>query len=436
MRVPRPAALAALAATLALASPARADEAALQQRLDALAAELKAVQQELARLKHESAPRTAATGAPAAGVAPAPVVASPAATTFPQIGPDTVLTSYGEIAYSRPKDATDQTTADVTRFVLGFQHRFGERTKVVAELEVEHAVSSADDSGEVAVEQMYVEHALTDTTSGKAGLFLIPSGLLNENHEPTAYYGVFRNFVETSIIPTTWREVGIGATWHGPSGLTLDAGVTTGFDLSKWDPNSPEGLESPLGSIHQEGSLAKARNLSVYGAANWRGVPGLLVGASVFYGGAGQGQDFAGRDAKVTLWETHARWTPGPFDLSALYARGAISNTSALNATFAGAPTPVPSVFEGWYAQAAWRAWSTGDYALAPFARFEQFNTAKAYEGLPQGVGPSPTSDTRVTTLGLSAFVTPYVVLKTDYQWFRGDDALSDRFNLGLGYSF
>ena len=61
---------------------------------------------------------------------------------------------------------------------------------MVAELEVEHAVSSADDPGEVEVEQAYIEHQLSRTWAARGGLFLIPVGLLNENHEPTAYYGV------------------------------------------------------------------------------------------------------------------------------------------------------------------------------------------------------------------------------------------------------
>ncbi len=94
------------------------------------------------------------------------------------------------------------------------------------------------------------------------GLFLIPSGLLNENHEPTRFYGVFRNRVETAIIPTTWREGGTLLQGNTDFGLRWDAGLTTGFDLSKWDPTSPEGKESPLGSIHQELALAKASDMS------------------------------------------------------------------------------------------------------------------------------------------------------------------------------
>ena len=49
------------------------------------------------------------------------------------------------------------------------------------------------------------------------------------------------------------------------------------------------GQGQPLGSIHQELQFAKAANLSAYGALNWRGYPGLLLGGSVFSGKAGPG---------------------------------------------------------------------------------------------------------------------------------------------------
>src|SRR2546430_883083 len=83
------------------------------------------------------------------------------------------------------------------------------QTAIEAELAVEHSVSSASDRGEVEVEQAYIEHQIDPRWAVRGGLFLMPVGLLNENHEPTAYYGVERNFVETAIIPTTWREGGV-----------------------------------------------------------------------------------------------------------------------------------------------------------------------------------------------------------------------------------
>ena len=114
----------------------------------------------------------------------------------------------------------------------------------------------------------------------KGGLFLIPAGLLNTNHEPTAYYGVERNFVETAIIPSTWREAGVGLSSTYDNGLSWDLGLTTGFDLTKWDAKFADEprTKTPLASIHQEGQLAKSRDLSYHAAVNWRGVPGLLVG--------------------------------------------------------------------------------------------------------------------------------------------------------------
>ena len=370
------------------ASAQSATEVELGRRLDQLAAELAKVKAELAQLQQQraAAPATAAASAPAAAVAAAPP-AAPSTAQGPGLAePTTAIVSYAEISYSRPTNDTKNTVADLGRFVLGYQHRFDEKTKVVTELEVEHAVSSAGDRGEVEVEQAYVERQLSRDYSARAGLFLIPAGLLNENHEPNAYYGVFRNFVETAIIPSTWREGGLQIVGSYDNGLTAQAGVTTGFDLTKWDATSTEGAESPLGSIHQELQLAKARDLSVFGALNWRGVPGLHVGGSLFTGGATHGQ--SPTSARVTLWDLHARYTPGRFDLSGVYSRGTISNTAALNAPLVGNPTLIPQSFDGWYAQAAYRAWSNADYSLAPFVRYEEFNTARSFADLGAGLTP------------------------------------------------
>jgi hypothetical protein len=348
----------------------------------------------------------------------------------------TVFTGYGEVNYNRPVRNASGAQTDLRRAVIGIQHRFDEKTKVVAEFEWEHGVVSAEDQGESEIEQLYVEREFNNGLRGKAGLFLMPVGLLNQNHEPTAYYGVERNFVETAIIPTTWREAGVGLSGEFGDGFTWDTGLTTGFDLTKWDAASDEGRESPLGAIHQEGQLAKSRDLQLHGALNWRGYPGLLVGGSVFTGKAGHATaDFAANDARVTLAELHTRYTPGAWDLSALWAYGRISNTEALNATFAGNPTPVPSSFAGWYLQAAYKLWQNADYALSPFARFESFDTARTYASQPAGLGVPTTPYERVATVGANLMVGQGVVLKADYQKFR-EDKSRDRVNLGVGFSY
>ncbi|HEX6706688.1 MAG TPA: hypothetical protein VF169_18155 [Albitalea sp.] len=421
---PRPIAIAAsLLVACAPAFAQSATEAELARKLDQLAAELAAVKAQLVQLQQQRAAPPAPAPAPAAPVAAAPTPAQPA----------TVLSSYGEINYNRPTSASQNAQADLRRFVLGLQHRFDAKTKVVAEVEVEHSVSSADDAGEVAIEQAYVEHQVAPQWAVRGGLFLVPMGLLNESHEPTAYYGVERNFVETAIIPSTWREGGVQAIGSFDNGLTLQAGVSTGFDLTKWDAASTEGTESPLGAIHQELALAKARDLSVFGALNWRGIPGLQLGGSLFTGGATHGQSPA--SARVTLWDAHARWTPGRWDLAALYSRGTISNTAALNAALVGNPTLIPKSFDGAYLQAAYKLWTREDYALSPFVRWERFNTAKSFADLGPGLTPAAAPSERVITLGANFQLAQGIVIKADVQRFR-ENKDANRFDLGLGWSF
>ena len=409
-------------------------ESDLARRLDQLAAELAAVKAELVQLRQVNAQAAAQAAAPAAVAATAPLAPTPAEVA-PAVAssPATVLTSYGEINYSRPTRASQNTVFDMRRFVLGYQHRVDERTKIVAELEIEHGVSSAGDPGEVAIEQAYVERQLNATYALRAGLFLMPIGLLNENHEPTAFYGVERNFVETAIIPSTWREGGVQFVGNYDNGLTAQGGISSSFDLNKWNPKSPDGKTSPLGSIHQELALAKGHDLAGFGALNWRGVPGLLLGGALFSGQATQAQ--AAAKARVTLWDVHARWTPGRWDLSALYTRGSISNTAALNAALIGNVTLIPKSFDGAYVQGAYKVWSQGDYTLSPFVRLEQFNTASSYADLGPGVTPDAQPAERVATVGANFQFAPGIVLKADYQRFRVNPDLN-RFNLGLGWSF
>jgi hypothetical protein len=426
-----------IAASIALAAGAAhaqtAAETELARRVDQLANELAAVKAQLAQIQQQRATPAPAPVAAAAPAAPAPAPVAAAAAPAAPAEPATVLTSYGEINYNRPIHASQNAQADMRRFVLGYQHRFDDKTKVVTELEVEHGVSSADDRGEVEVEQAYVERQLTPNLAMRAGLFLMPVGLLNENHEPTAFYGVERNFVETAIIPSTWREGGVQLIGNFDNGLTVQGGITTSFDLTKWDATSTEGKESPLGSIHQEMSLAKSHDLAAFGAVNWRGIPGLLVGGSLFTGNATQAQSVA--SARITLWDVHARWTPGRWDFSTVYTRGSISNTAELNAALVGNPTLIPKTFDGFYVQSAYKAWSHEDYALSPFVRWEQFNTAKSYADLGAGLTPDAARAERVVTVGANFQFSPNIVLKADYQRFR-ENADLNRFNLGLGWSF
>ncbi|MHB8447916.1 MAG: hypothetical protein ACYC9P_08325, partial [Rudaea sp.] len=252
--------------------PVRADEAALKSEVEALRAEVAALKAEVEQMR--AAPAAASTvrgqisgtvDAVSAQTSPQPgsvaasanhVSATNAGGGAPDpgtgLGDGTTLWGYGQLDYNRPTSRPADTQFDLSRAVIGFNHVFDESTRLYGELEWEHAIASASDKGESEVEQLYLEHALAPSYGVRAGLMLVPIGLLNEHHEPTQFYGVERNFVEQAIIPSTWREGGIAGYGNTDSGLQWDVGLVTSPNLGKWDPASADGRESPLGSIHQE----------------------------------------------------------------------------------------------------------------------------------------------------------------------------------------
>lgn len=148
------------AAFLALPATSMAQEADLAKRVEQLAAELEKVKAELAAQRAQTAQTVqpaqaeqAAAPAPATGAAPAattagvqgPGAAPPPKPYLPapfsysrslsasQLPADTVFTGYGEINYNHPVRNASQSQTDVRRVVIGIQHRFDDKTKMVSE---------------------------------------------------------------------------------------------------------------------------------------------------------------------------------------------------------------------------------------------------------------------------------------------------------------
>lgn len=433
---------------LTTATPVFANEASLKSEIAALKAQLAAQAEQLARLEAATqalSQSQADTSAKVAAIPTSPPAApAPAVIETASAAPATTIGGYGEVSYNNYLKDSSRNQADLKRFVLFFGHRFSDKLSFNSEVEIEHAIASADDPGEVEVEQAYLNYAFNPALNVKTGLFLMPFGFINRSHEPPAFFGVERNEVETRIIPSTYREGGIGIYGTTSFGLSYDVGITTGFDVAKFDDAG-----SPLRGSHQELVLAKAGNLSVYGSLEYRPAPGVLVGAAVFTGNAAQKNadfkndgalpDFGGIRSRVSLWDAHARWQPGRFDFQALYARGTISNAAALdNVLLAynaanGTDRPlIPSAFYGWLAQGAYTLPLGGEVTIAPFARYEKFNTQTR---LPLGQIAARENRDRVLTTGFSLKPLSDVVVKIDYQKFFTNDE-NDRINLGIGYQF
>ena len=351
-----------------------------------------------------------------------------AATGIAGLADRTTIGGYGELNYnSFSGESTAKDKIDAKRFVLFFGHKFNDMVSLKSELELEHAIASSGDEGEIELEQMYLDFHFTDKINSKVGLFLIPSGFLNETHEPTTYFGVERNQIETRIIPTTWREAGVALYGEVLPALKYQVGISTGFSARKYD--------DPLVGIrsaHQEGALADAEDLSLHAALNYTGINGLLVGGSVFTGDTGQNEPGIG-NARLTLWDAHARYQTGNWDLRALYARGHLGDAADINTVTARADAP--SAFYGWFAEAAYHAWKSGEMDFAPFIRYEKYDSQAS---LPFNSARVDSSKNKVWTVGANFWATPQVVLKADYQVYdeKDEDRGDKRFNLGMGYMF
>ncbi|TCV90362.1 porin [Sulfurirhabdus autotrophica] len=340
----------------------------------------------------------------------------------------TVIGGYGEAIYNNYRDSSVKDQADLRRFVLFFGHKFNDRLRFNSELEIEHSWIEGGEGGEVAMEQAYLEYAISDKINTRAGLMLMPIGITNETHEPPTFYGVERNQVESLIIPSTWRELGLSAQGEALPGLEYNVGISTSLNAGKF--KKPE---NGLRESRTAGGEAAANDLGFFGALNYRGVPGLLVGGSVFSGNTGQdgasNAALKGVAARVTLWDLHANYTVGGLDLQALYARGTMNDADKVSAATG---VVAPKSLYGWYTQAAYHVWKKGDFDVAPFIRYERYNTQAS---VADGYASDPLNNETVTTMGVNFKLHPQVVLKADIQNFKTDNK-KDRYNLGIGYMF
>ncbi len=340
----------------------------------------------------------------------------------------TQLGGYGEVHYNNLNNDSNATDAkpdidkvDLHRFVLFVNHQFNEKTRFYSELEVEHSLVGDGKDGEVEIEQAYIEHDYAANHSLKAGLFLIPVGILNETHEPNTFYGTERNSVEKNIIPVTWWEAGLASSGEIAPGFNYDVALTSGLGLDVETSTSKATYK--IRSGRQKVSNAKADAFAYTGRIKYTAIPGLELAATLQYQEDLYQDEFIAANGNSTevdalLYELHAVYQRDGFGLRALYASWDID--SAINDVKDGADEQT-----GWYIEPSYRI--NENWGI--FARFSEWdNTA----------GASADSEYQQTDIGVNYWLAPTVVLKADYQTQEAP-AGKDEFNglnLGVGWSF
>jgi len=346
----------------------------------------------------------------------------------------TTLGGYGELHFNslsdnEPADGDNSyNQVDFHRFVLYFGHEFTDNIRFFSELELEHVVASGagEDPGEVELEQAWVELDLNDKHRVRAGLDILPVGIINNNHEPDTFYGVERNQVETEIIPATWWEAGIGLHGELAPGWNYDAVLHSGLAASTLGDAPFRPRDGRL-----EVAAATDQDWALTGRIRYTGIPGLEVGVS------GQYQaDVTGTadniDIDATLFEAHVDWKHASgFGLRALYARWDFGRDAGANPAAVNAAT-----LDGWYIEPAYRfrlpGTIPGEFGI--FSRYSAWDEQNKLSGL---LFRYERYDQ--ISMGFNWWPHENLAFKFEAQWEDAGGRVAETFdgiNLGIGYQF
>lgn len=431
-----------------LAMPTHAQEervAELERKVDVLT-------QEIEQLKLGGAADTAAY-APRFGFAPA-------ASKVYGVGRGVSLGGYGEMLLERfdreredgvPSGAADR--LDYLRQIVYLGYKFGDELLFNSEIEIEHAgvrdeaqvageadlitgevEAEAELTGEVVLEFAYLDWSRRREFGVRAGMLLVPVGLINELHEPPIVLGSRRPDVENRILPTTWSANGIGIFGELPGGLGYRAYLIEGLNGEHFSASSA------IRGGRQNGSQSLATRPAVAARLDYTGTTGLLIGGSLYDGGAWQGAQPLGVEvsSRVRLVDLHGRWQWQGLELRGLYAHGSLSDAGDLSDALGLAGNDrLGATFSGFSVEAGYdvlpRVRPGTRYGLLPYLRYERSDTQ---DDVPGG-SEDPANDRTTLTAGLGLKPHPNVIVKMDRQR-RTDQAqtATSQWNAAIGYLF
>jgi len=353
---------------------------------------------------------------------------------------------YGQVDFNlneRKGTINNNGKLDVHRLVTFFGYNFNDKVSFVSEVEFEHV-------SEVYVEQAFLDYKINNNFSVNAGLMLIPMGIQNLYHEPPTFNGVERTNVDKYIIPTTWREMGVGVSGRSiEHSINYQAMLVNGFN--GYDDGGVFNGKSGLRSGRQKGAESYITYPDFSGRVSYYGNPGLNLGFSAYlgdteskaYDGLDLSDDIAVSSADSTIVGIQmigidARYIKGSVQFTGQYVIAELSNTDQYN-EYTG--KDLGSKLTGYYYEIGYNLMdgiipsiSSNTEELIAFARYENYNTHAETEGIAINDAYNRTE----ITLGLGFKVAKGAVFKADYQ-IKSNSSSDDetgQFNLGVGVWF
>lgn len=341
--------------------------------------------------------------------------------------------AYGEMLYNQPEG--DNGELDVQRLVLLIGYRFNDKTQFVTEIEMEHVE-------EIFVEQAFVNYNVANNVNLRGGLMLVPMGIVNEFHEPTTFNGTERPAMDNAIVPTTWRELGVGVSGRfNDLSLGYQAYVFNGFKSTEADGEGGvsgflQGSNGLRGG-RQKGIKSTVDSPTLSTKFDYYGIPGLRLGLSTYFGKTQAADDietFDGANIGISMIGLDARYAYERFTARGQFIHASLSDTKEYNALTG---RDLGSALQGWYVEGAFNLLPlNNEQKLFAFARYEMYDTHASTQG---SLVENEAYDRTDVTTGLTYHIAPGVVLKADYQ-FRSsaleDSDVKDRLNFGIGVWF
>lgn len=333
---------------------------------------------------------------------------------------------YAQIDYNEP-EGTQPGLLDVHRLVMFLGYKYNDKVSFISEIEVEHA-------NEIALEQAYLKYEVKQNFNVLAGIILVPMGIINEYHEPPTYYGVERPNVDTYIVPTTWRELGVGISGKiDAASLKYQAYIFNGFKSFENSTGSLKGING-LRNGRQEGMESMINSPNFSAKLDYYGIAGLRLGLSGYFGKTQTDNTaITASTVGVSMIGLDARYRYNHLEFRSQFIYTSLSNTAQYN-TLTG--NDLGAAMFGFYGEIAYNFNLANEQQLTPFFRYEKYNTQLKTAG---NLIANKAYDRNEMLVGLNYKITEGAAFKVDYQFL--DNALlgnvtAKQFNAGVAVWF